>query len=78
MDASILSVIKSLSVRTIPCEHMLSRIKPSIIVRLQEIFQAQKPLEKCFKIFYQQKRFPAPNAANKSCLMDGKSLLMKC
>lgn len=77
MDALIPFVIKSLSVRTIPYEHMLSRIEPSIIVRLQEIFQAQKQLEKCLKIFYQQKSFPAPNATNKICLVDGKSLLMK-
>ena len=31
MDALILFVIKSLSVRTIPCEHMLSRIEPFIM-----------------------------------------------
>ena len=48
----------------------------SIIVRLQEIFQAQKPLEKCLKIFCQQKRFPAPNATNKSCLVEGTPSLL--
>lgn len=55
MNILILFIIKLafffLSVKTVPCKLLLSRIELSRIARLPESLQTHKYLEKCMKLF---------------------------